>query len=1161
MKKHQTPQTQSSLFGSVRSSIVLLGLLTPVIATAADGTWIGGNINGNWSDTANWQDGIVGDGAASVVSVTADYIGTGGAAKSVTIDTTSRTVGVLTIGDTDPGTAGKMQIFGDGATDLTFDNSGSGAVVTNIGGVNNGLVLPMFLLDDLTLNNNADTLMVLADDISAGDAGSYTITNAGTGTAELRVGTGIADGGGTVAFTQNSATSNTAFFNSVNTYTGLTTISAGSLSVEEGGTLGMGDTLNDSALLFNRSGGEYTYAGAISGIGTVTQSGAGTVTLSGASTYTGATSITSGTLDITGSLTSDVTVGADATLSGEGSTTGAVTLENAGVLSVDPLTAGAFSTTGTLTTNATTLIALESLPADSNPFTLINYGTYVGSVTDFFTENYRTSGVVDDSANNRLTLAIDVQSSNWTGGDALVPTFWDVGNGENWSSSDSLYYDADSVTFGDTAAGLVEVQFPVAPNTVTFANTNGNNYTIDDVTAGSETITTTSGGINVTGGGDVTMNIKLTGNTDITHSGTGTLSLGGGGAVNNDFIGTITVDGGGTLKNLRNTDNINSLGDFGNTFSFTNGSTFDLNSIANHRDYQNYGAGSFFFGDGTTISNSGNTSNDAFGDQLVFGGDVTFDGTGRFDIQGTIDVTGTDITITLENNVGNVISGDNGAQSIAEWVVNDGILIVSNDNALGDNATITVNPGAGLRGNIATNQVRTIPNDVTLAGGQLESGFQNSDTYFTGAIDVTADSRIVPNTNDNDDREIHLIGSLTESGLGGDLTIDSGTTVLTSSLDLTGFTGDFILDKSLTRNTVLQIQDGIDVTQDVVVVDGPGLKEIHVTTGNSATISGNITINDTTAESFDLLVQDASDTLTVSGDISGTGGAGLTKTLPGSLILSGQNSYAGNSVIYNGIVTLTSSSRTTIYPTVDATSNQIDVRGAGVVNADGELYFDLSAADATAGNSWQIITGAGTVTPGGTFTVNSSLGAFSNAGSEWTLDDGSNLWTFDLLTGALSVATAGTPFDTWMAQFTTLSGPDTDPGADPDGDNVDNFTEFAFDGNPEDGSNNGRIHLFTEDTVPNDVLVLTVAVRSDTGAWSGSDALTASSAPDGVDYTIEGSLDLLAFDQVISEVSPVQDAGLAPLSAGYKWQSFKLNGSEGLSGKGFMRAAAAEVAE
>jgi fibronectin-binding autotransporter adhesin len=75
-----------------------------------------------------------------------------------------------------------------------------------------------------------------------------------------------------------------------NTYTGGTTISAGTLQIGNGttsnGSLGTGAVTDNSALVFDPFTSS-TIANLISGSGTVTQSGPGTTTLSAANTYTG----------------------------------------------------------------------------------------------------------------------------------------------------------------------------------------------------------------------------------------------------------------------------------------------------------------------------------------------------------------------------------------------------------------------------------------------------------------------------------------------------------------------------------------------------------------------------------------------------------------------------------------------------------------------------------------------------------------------------------------------------------------------------------------------------------------------------------------------------------------------------------------------------------
>ncbi|HEY3321932.1 MAG TPA: autotransporter-associated beta strand repeat-containing protein, partial [Planctomycetota bacterium] len=87
-----------------------------------------------------------------------------------------------------------------------------------------------------------------------------------------------------------------------NTYTGTTTLSDGTLQIGNGGTtgtLGTGDTTinNNRTLVFDHAvPGTCTYAGRISGAGSLVKNGSGTLVLGNSSRYTGATNINAGTL-------------------------------------------------------------------------------------------------------------------------------------------------------------------------------------------------------------------------------------------------------------------------------------------------------------------------------------------------------------------------------------------------------------------------------------------------------------------------------------------------------------------------------------------------------------------------------------------------------------------------------------------------------------------------------------------------------------------------------------------------------------------------------------------------------------------------------------------------------------------------------------------------
>jgi fibronectin-binding autotransporter adhesin len=99
---------------------------------------------------------------------------------------------------------------------------------------------------------------------------------------------GVNSGGGMV----KQIGTGTTILTGTDTHTGGTTITAGTLQVGTGGTSDAitGDVAGGGALVFKRQD-SLTYAGAISGTGTLEQTGSGTLVLTGASTLTGATRV------------------------------------------------------------------------------------------------------------------------------------------------------------------------------------------------------------------------------------------------------------------------------------------------------------------------------------------------------------------------------------------------------------------------------------------------------------------------------------------------------------------------------------------------------------------------------------------------------------------------------------------------------------------------------------------------------------------------------------------------------------------------------------------------------------------------------------------------------------------------------------------------------
>ncbi|MGJ8650889.1 MAG: beta strand repeat-containing protein [Opitutaceae bacterium] len=154
-----------------------------------------------------------------------------------------------------------------------------------------------------------------------------------------------------------------------------------------------------------------------------------------------------------------------------------------------------------------------------------------------------------------------------------------------------------------------------------------------------------------------------------------------------------------------------------------------------------------------------------------------------------------------------------------------------------------------------------------------------------------------------------------------------------------------------------------------------------------------------------------------SGMTPGTGGTITINSAAGRFVsFEAANTYSGDTVVESGNFRTINGGSLSFYPTTNTNTNQL--KGAapstGVVTLDGPITIDLSSADTTVGNTWQLVneTDLGSVTYGANFAVNSkNLGAFTEVSTGvWSLTDGAADWIFEESTGVL---VRGAPTSYW----------------------------------------------------------------------------------------------------------------------------------------------------
>lgn len=384
----------------------------------------------------------------------------------------------------------------------------------------------------ISTNGAAFSTVQLGNSVSATPATTFNVTN--TFTVNATLANNVLMPGGSSGLTKSGAGS--MVLNAANTYTGATTITAGTLQIGGSGSLGSGSysgAISNAGTFQYSSSAAQTLSGAIGGAGAlIKDTGSSTLTLTTTNNYTGATTISAGTLvaanaNALGATSTGTTVSSGGSLALSG-----------GISVAEPLN---LSGTGSGGTGA--LNNASGSNTASGAITLGSAATITNNVasTTLTVSGNVTNGGNDLTLDGSSPLAI---SGSLGGSGGLVKN----GSGTaTLSGSANAYTGATTVNAGTLRAGVANTAF--GSNSAVTVNGSG---TLD-LSTYDETIGSLSGSGNVissspsaflTVGGNnasTTFTGTITGSMlAFAKQGTGTLTLSG----NNNFPGVININGG-----------------------------------------------------------------------------------------------------------------------------------------------------------------------------------------------------------------------------------------------------------------------------------------------------------------------------------------------------------------------------------------------------------------------------------------------------------------------------------------------------------------------------------------------------------------------------------------------------------------------------------------
>ncbi|EMW9933665.1 autotransporter-associated beta strand repeat-containing protein [Salmonella enterica] len=755
----------------------------------------------------------------------------------------------------------------------------------------------------------------------------------------------------------------------INSYTGGTTISGGTLVASNVDALGSGDVTDNATLELN-TGGDFDNA--IGGTGSVVKSGDKTLTLSGTNTYRGGTTISGGTLvasnvnalgsgDVTDNATLEMNTGGDFTNNIGG--TGSVVKSGDKTLTLS----GTNSYTGGTTISGGTLVAnnVEALGTGD----VTNNATLELNTGGDFDNVISGSGQVVKSGDEMLTLSGNntYRGATTISGGTLIATHVNALGTGAIDNRASLLLDASG-------------QFRVTDLTT---ESGGNT----EIGAGSTLQATT-----LTQKSDSTLTINLNSNTadPVIHTASqvslaGTLDITGvGDVLDSDPASTDDLD---TFTLIASDKTI--AGDFekltvaGMDADLADFITVDGRIDDTGKQYELTTALTWYADRDDAVT-------DAHGTFNLTNADGSFAvNTVLENVDATLDpasATGWDGTSLIKQGAGTLILNAENTYT-GGTTISGGTLVATNVDALGsgdvtDDATLELNTGGTFDNAISGSGqvVKSGDGALTLSGANSYSGgtlisdgtLVASNVEALGTGDVTDDAVLELNTGGDFDNAISGSGQVVKSGdetltLSGSNTYTGGTlisggTLVASNVEALG-SGDVTNDAVLELNTGGTFDNVISGSGQVVKSGDDAL-----TLSGANTYTGGTTINDGTlvATSVDALgTGDVTDNATLELNTGGTfdnaisGSGQVVKSGDKMLTLSGANSYSGGTLISDG--TLVASNVESL-GTGDVTNNATlelntggdftnNISGSGQVVKSGDETLTLSGSNTYTGGT------------------------------------------------------------------------------------------------------------------------------------------------------------------------------------------------------------------